>query len=300
MGPLLWVSFGGGEPFLREDLPELGRAFGRRGLRHLAIPTNGLVKRQHEAVERLADENPDTFVSVAVSFDGPPEIHDAIRQAPGGHARSREAVRRFLAQKRGRKNLGVGILVTVTKESQDVLAAHLEQLVHDLRPDNVTINLARGTALDVGLLDVDPERYLEVVAVKRRLQQEGVLRYFDFPLKRLAVARDRMMYEHVARVARGDRSRHLPCTAGVLSAVVFEDGSVHPCEILGRPLGSLRDVDWDLRRVWESPEAEALRREIRATRCACTWECAQADNVLFNSRAWPGLVGRTLVGAHRA
>ena len=77
----------------------------------------------------------------------------------------------------------------------------------------------------------------------------------------------------------------------------FEDGSVHPCEILGRPLGNLREVDWDLRRVWESPRAAALRAEIRATRCACTWECAQADNVLFNRRAWPGLVGRALAGS---
>ncbi|HZL99481.1 MAG TPA: radical SAM protein, partial [Planctomycetota bacterium] len=36
LGPLLWVSFGGGEPFLRRDLPALARAFGRHGLRHLA------------------------------------------------------------------------------------------------------------------------------------------------------------------------------------------------------------------------------------------------------------------------
>jgi len=203
-------------------------------------------------------------------------------------------------QKRGRRNLGVGLLVTVTRENQEALPGHVEELVRELRPDHLTINLARGTALDESLLDVDPARYQEVVAVKRRLQAEGVLVNFDFPLKRLAVARDRMMYEHVARVARGDRSRHLPCTAGTLSAVIFEDGSVHPCEILGKPLGNLRDVGWDLRRVWEGAAANALRAEIRETRCACTWECAQADNVLFNLRAWPGLIGRTLTGTRRA
>jgi MoaA/NifB/PqqE/SkfB family radical SAM enzyme len=294
MGPLLWVSFGGGEPFLRADLPELARAFSRRGLRHLAIPTNGLVKLQHAVVARLADENPDTFVSVAVSFDGPPDVHDAIRQVPGGHERAVEAVRRLQVEKRGRPNLGVGVILTVTRENQDTLAAHLEELVRELRPDNVTVNLARGTALDESLLSVDPERYLEVVAAKRRLQRQGRLGYFDFPLKRLAVARDHLMYEHVARVARGDRSRHLPCTAGALSAVIFEDGAVHPCEILGKPLGQLAEVDWDLTRIWRAAEAEELRREIRETRCACTWECAQADNVLFNRRAWPKLVGRAL------
>ena len=42
MGPLLWVAFGGGEPFLRDDLPRIAAAFARHGARHLTIPTNGL------------------------------------------------------------------------------------------------------------------------------------------------------------------------------------------------------------------------------------------------------------------
>ncbi len=90
MGPLVWVSFGGGEPFLRRDLADVARAFGRHGLRHLAIPTNGLIEdRQHEFIDRVLAENPDLYLSIAVSFDGPPPIHDAIRQIPGGHARAR-------------------------------------------------------------------------------------------------------------------------------------------------------------------------------------------------------------------
>ncbi|HKX46413.1 MAG TPA: radical SAM protein, partial [Planctomycetota bacterium] len=287
LGPLLWVSFGGGEPFLRRDLPELARAFGRHGLRHLAIPTNGLVARQHESIERILAENPDTYLSVSVSFDGPPAVHDAIRQVEGGHARAVESVRALLAQRGDRANFGVGVIVTVTRENQAVLAAHLEELVQELRPDNVTINLARGTALDESLLEVDLDRYREVVAAKRSLMERGLLPYFDFPLARLAVARDRLMYEHVERVARGETEPHLPCTAGRLSAVVFESGEVHPCEILGRPLGHLADHDWDLERLWRTAEAERLREEIVATRCRCTWECAQADNVLFNPRAWP-------------
>ncbi len=290
MGPLLWVSFGGGEPFLRTDLPDLARAFCRHGLRHLAIPTNGLVEaRQHESAERIARENPDTFVSVSVSFDGPPDIHDAIRQVPGGHVRSSEAVRRFAEQSRELPNLGVGILLCVTSENQDVLADHMEELVDDLRPDNVTVNLARGTALDESLLDVDPERYREVTERKRQLVDRGLIPYFDFPLGRLAVARDRLMYEHVARVASGPEGPHLPCTAGTLSAVIFEDGSVQPCEILGREIGRLGDVDWDLSRLWNGEQAQALREEIERTKCRCTWECAQADNVLFQPRTWPRL-----------
>jgi MoaA/NifB/PqqE/SkfB family radical SAM enzyme len=296
MGPLLWVSFGGGEPFLRPDLPDLAAAFGRHGLRHLAIPTNGLVeKTQGETVDAILARNPDTFLSVSVSFDGPPDIHDSIRQVPGGHARSMATVRAYKQQQRGhRGRLGVGVIVTVTSENQHVLADHLEELVRELQPDNVTINLARGTAMERHLLDVDLDRYREVVARKQALMRDGVLPYFDFPMAGLAIARDRLMYEHVARVRAGDSSRHLPCTAGTLSAVIFEDGAVHPCEMLGQPLGHLAEVDWDLSRVWSAPAARALRTTIRDTKCACTWECAQADNVLFQPRLWPRLARESL------
>ncbi len=302
MGPLLWVSFGGGEPFLRNDLPEIAACFARRGLRHLAIPTNGLVEdRLAPMVERVLGLHPDLFLSVGVSFDGPEAIHDSIRQVPGGHARAKDAVRtlRGIEQRLprgadGRSRLGVGILVTLTSENQHVLAAHTVDLVDELKPDNVTLNLARGTAKEAHMLEVDMTRYRELVETKRRLVESGRLPYFDFPLARLAVARDELMYEHVARVASGDLSQHLPCTAGLLSAVVFENGEVHPCEILGKSMGNLNAVDWDLGRLWREHAAESLRMKIKDERCVCTWECAQADNVLFQPKLWPKLALRTL------
>jgi MoaA/NifB/PqqE/SkfB family radical SAM enzyme len=298
MGPLVWVSLGGGEPFLREDLPEVAAAFGRHGLRHLAIPTNGLVNRQSTIVERILAENPDTFLSVSVSFDGPPAVHDSIRQIDGGHKKSMASVRQLKQQAETNKRLGVGIIITVTQENQDVLADHAEELVRELRPDNLTINLARGTALDEGLLDVDPARYEEVVERKRALVKDGVLPYFDFPLARLAAARDDLMYDHVSRVARAGGADlgadYMPCTAGKLSAVIFENGEVHPCEMLGKSMGDLNEVDWDLAKLWSAARADELRKEIRATRCTCTWECAQADNVLFRPANWPRLASRAL------
>ena len=294
-GPLLWVSFAGGEPFLRADLPEIAAAFGRHGLRHLAIPTNGLVPDRQEAfVERILQESRDLHLTVSVSFDGPPAIHDAIRQVRGGHERACEAVRALRGQAARSPRLAVGILLCVTSENQGTLADHMEELVRELAPDNVTINLARGTALDPALLEVDVARYDEIVARKQALRASGALPYFRFPLARIAEARDRAMYANVAAVARGRADAAPPCTAGTLSAVVFENGEVHSCEILGRSIGNLNDVGWDLARLWEGEAARELRREIRDTRCACTWECAQADNVLFRARSWPGLALRAL------
>lgn len=296
LGPLAWVSIGGGEPFLRRDLASIAACFASRGLRHLAIPTNGTLHERYEPfVEEVCARHPELHVAISVSFDGPPPIHDAIRAAQGAHEEAKEGVRRLKALQARHPNLGVGILVCVTSENQHALADHLEELVDELRPDNATINLARGTALDPALLAVDVARYEEVVARKEALRRAGKLPYFDFPLARLAVARDALMYEHVARVARGEHARrHLPCTAGSLSCVVMEDGSVRACEILPDSIGNLNEVGWDLARLWQGERAKELRERIERTRCACTWECAQADNVLFHAPSWPRLVARTL------
>ena len=70
---------------------------------------------------------------------------------------------------------------------------------------------------------------------------------------------------------------------------LLEDGEVRACEVLDDSLGSLADVDWDLSALWNRAEAVELRRKIVETRCKCTWECAQGDNLLFRPRAWPGL-----------
>lgn len=295
MGPLLQLALAGGEPFLRKDLPEIAGAFGRHGLGHLSIPTNGLVgDQQHEAVERMLEFCPDTHINVAVSIDGPPDVHDEIRQVAGGYVRALVAARRFREQSQAHERLGAGLIVTVTRENQDVLADHLEELVRAVRPDHLTVNLARTDALDKTLLEVDPDRYHGVVAEKRRLQDAGLLGRYEHPFARVAEARDRLMYQRVEQVSRGEGGKHLPCTAGSLSCVVFEDGTVRACEVLSDDIGSLPDVDWDLERLWEGERAVELRERIAATRCECTWECAQADNVLFRKESWPNLAREVL------
>ena len=57
----------------------------------------------------------------------------------------------------------------------------------------------------------------------------------------MAEARDRLTYQRVEQVSRGEGGPHLPCTAGTLSAVVFEDGTVRACEVLEDDLGNLAD-----------------------------------------------------------
>ena len=55
----------------------------------------------------------------------------------------------------------------------------------------------------------------------------------------------------------------MPCRAGVLNAVVYSNGDVSVCET-HEPLGNLREKTFP--EIWNSAEAQALRKSIAAKR----------------------------------
>ena len=80
-----------------------------------------------------------------------------------------------------------------------------------------------------------------------------------------------------------------PCTAGNLSYVIMEDGTVKPCEILDDSIGNVIS-DNNISEIFRSKKAKELRRWITKTKCKCTYECAMTVNTLFS---WP-LMGKTI------
>lgn len=85
------LSLSGGEPLMDPRLFEqidLARSLGLR----VNVVTNGVLVREQEA-ERLAD----TANIVAVSLDGPPDVHNALRGSPQAFAHALRGIRRLRA-----------------------------------------------------------------------------------------------------------------------------------------------------------------------------------------------------------
>lgn len=295
-GELLWLAFAGGEPFLRDDIDEIARAFSICKPRHLSIPTNALSReRTVDGAERVLRAAPDSFVNISVSFDGPRETHDHIRATPGGFDKSVDNLQLLKNLKSKYKNLGVGVIYTVTSENQETAAEFVDWLGANLRPDNITINLARGSPRDLNLLKVDPKNYRAAVDAKARALRDGSLTYFQFSGARVASARDSIMYDNIEKQASG-KPNYSPCLAGRVSAVIYEDGRVSPCEILPEDFGNLKTVDFNFSKLWDGAAAQTLRKKIWDERCACTWECQMGTNVLFTPKMYPKLAWRSVFG----
>jgi MoaA/NifB/PqqE/SkfB family radical SAM enzyme len=85
-------------------------------------------------------------------------------------------------------------------------------------------------------------------------------------------------------------TQYVPCKAGVLSGVIYANGDVSVCET-HEPLGNLRDKSFF--QIWDSPEAKALRAQIRAKDCYCTNEVFLWPSIVFQ----PVQLTRAFVGA---
>src|SRR5262245_6612789 len=87
LGRVLVLHIGGGEPFIRKDLPEILEIFRRtNGVRRVEIPTNGWsAERIGAQVRRILEKMPGARLNVRISLDGIGELHDRLRARPGSY-----------------------------------------------------------------------------------------------------------------------------------------------------------------------------------------------------------------------
>ena len=315
-GPLLWLSLTGGEPFLRDDLPEIAGLFVEHvGLRHLTIPTNGLaVERILESTERILRLHPRLAVVMFLSLDGPREVHDRLRGVEGCFDRAMETWRGLKELKRRHRRLNLATVTTICGSNSELLPQFFDWLLAELEPDDVVLNMLRGSTPDLWEGFFNLQDYVAFQERKDRALDEGRLPHFTLNRLGLLAAKERLQWRLILDILEEQR-QVIPCLGGTLSAVVSETGYLHPCEtLMGSPeddplqrehfcrrsavaIGNLAEADWDLRKLWWSKRAEEVRRHIAQGHCWCTYECAWTTSILFNPRCYPDLVRMMRGGA---
>lgn len=292
IGKFLSLSLTGGEPFVREDIAEIARLFHANcELRNLNIPTNGLLTEVVvENVRKVLDQCPGLALNLAISLDGPRDVHDEIRKRLGAFDRSVETYRAAYELKRRYGNLSLEIITTLSAFNQSRLDEFYDFVLEQLRPDFLNLSPIRGAVKDAALKDVDIDRYDTLIGrLQAAVMRQEVPGYVNFNLSEYVAATRFVIPEIVSRTLR-ENAYQTPCYAGGLTGVVYADGDVHPCELLGESLGNLRDVDWDFMKLWAGERADAVRARIRETKCFCIHPCSHTVNVLFNVRYVPRLV----------
>lgn len=290
MGKLLQVTFTGGEPFLRDDFPDLVKIFYRRNsLYHLGVATSGFhPDRVESGIGQILDECPNARVTVGLPIEGPAPLNDEIRGAPGFFERTTETLYRLRAFKSRHPRLTLLIDITASGFNRGRLIETYELVRDQLSPDMINVILTRGAPREESAKRLDPGEVSALFSLMERDIGSGKVPGYRF-FSRLLHAKDIILRRMALDIYQND-TFHLPCQAGRVAGVIMPEGRLYPCELWPEPIGSLREAGYDLPALWRSEQAKKIRRRIVDSRCTCYHQCFLSNSIFWNLKSWPGIM----------
>jgi MoaA/NifB/PqqE/SkfB family radical SAM enzyme len=296
-----YLTFTGGEPFLRADLPEIviaGAELCRPSV--ITIPTNGLLtQRIVEGVDEICAGALHTQIGLNLSLDGIGPEHDSIRNVPGNWDRAMETWQCLKTLQGRRKNLVLSVHSVVSRLNVDRLRAIVEGL-DVLQPDSYITEVAeeRVELGTVGWSITPPaEQYAPIAdylsARARAMPAQG--------LARMTQAFRAQYYQLAKRILR-EQTQVIPCQAGWASGHIAPDGNVWSCCVRAEPVGNVRQTAYDLRPVWfeRTGGLRRLRRSIAACECACPMANASYANMLLHAPTLARVAREVLIPSRRS
>ena len=94
----------------------------------------------------------------------------------------------------------------------------------------------------------------------------------------------RMVYYDLAIKIMKENRQTLPCYAGISNAHMTPYGDIWACCTLGyeKSMGNLRDHDYNFNSLWNSAQADEVRRYIRGGHCNCPMANQAYSNILLH------------------
>jgi MoaA/NifB/PqqE/SkfB family radical SAM enzyme len=285
LGKLENLNLSGGEPFLRPEFAEICRQFIQHNqVRQIYVPTNGFyTEKTVKAVTDVLAEQELDILAIELSLDGMPEFHDKMRVTNNAFKNAMATYEALVEVQKRDPRLRIHANSTAMDTNLDEIK-QLSTYLYDRCPEMDHHNLAiiRGDRKNPSLaLPVLKEYealydYISRLWLPREQERYG------------SIVEPMLQWTKVKTLEQGKQVT--PCTAGRLSAVVYANGDVSACE-LQSPIGNLRNNSFT--EIWESTQAEKLRRSIANKECYCTTEVFMWPSIVYQ----PLSLAQAMLGA---
>lgn len=289
----LWVS--GGEPTLREELPDIIEMFYKNNqIQDVNIPTNGLKPERIIAwVKQIRRNCPELNINLSLSLDGFGDTHDIQRGVPGNFYKAMGTLKMIEENFGNDGKVLKNVATVITKYNQEEVQDLMLWILGRFRLSNHIIEAARGMTRDDGV-KVLTEPSL-------RALQDQVAPIYSVYGERMAAQTSgirksitRFFYLGFIRTLYNIRAGNIDhptpwgmdCTAGETTLVIDYDGRFRACE-LRAPLGNVKEYDCNIGNIMQS---KVMKQEIAAighgdrANCWCTHGCWITSSIVFNPR----------------
>jgi len=284
------IRFTGGEPFLKEDFPDIVEEIAKNtDTKIYYITTNGFfTERILDFTKRLAPKIKNLVIQV--SLDGTRERHDDIRKLPGLYDKVVETLK-------GLKNLkeslsfSFGINQTITEDTvKDV--AKIAELSEELGCDHKLYMAHEAHESDI-LEGENLTGSPVLLSNPDRIIVEKLYNKIDEHYNRRRGKKSKLISPEILwnviekRVLEGSKNRNLkgrnlpnpPCLACSLYVRLLPDGKLMPCTLKPRAIGDLKESTFST--IWDSKAAKNMREEVRNCR-GCWVECDIVPNLIYS------------------
>ena len=274
-----WITFSGGEPFLRKDIVEIvNTIYDRSKPKIINIPTNGiLTKKIVSDVQKIARHCRKSSIIINVSIDGIGYQHDDIRNVEGCFEKVTNTFENLKNLKM--KNLSVGIHTVVSNFNVNDFA-RISSMLMAMEPDSYITEIA--------------EQRVELGTMKSNITP-SLLKYksaIDFLIHRIKQSKYtgmqritqsfRIEYYQLVKSILRDEKQVIPCYSGFASVQISPDGNIWPCCIKAVNTGNLRKNDYNFRKIWNDDKMRIQRKSIHDGECHCPLANASYTNMLMN------------------
>ncbi|MEW6606965.1 MAG: radical SAM protein [bacterium] len=261
------INISGGEPFLRNDLPEIISRLNKScHLPRIVISTNGLLPDRIRDM-MLKIKNISEKIGVGVSIDGIGKTHEEVRGIIGAYEKALNSIENLKSI--GIKDLRIGF--TISDINVEDLR-NVYDLANKLRVE-FTCSIAQNSEHyfmtnnnKFEKIDVLKE-HLEYIA-REELKRNQPKRWF-----RTYFLAGTYYY------AKG-KKRILPCDAGSNFFFMSPNGNIYPCNILNKVMGNIKVSNFH--DIWSSENAEKIRKIVSNCSLNCWMICTARTAIKKN------------------
>ncbi|MEW6618876.1 MAG: radical SAM/SPASM domain-containing protein [bacterium] len=288
-GHIKVLVISGGEPFLRDDLAEIVSVFYKNNrIQYISFHTNAfLTKKVVDTVGNVLDKFKDLGVIVCISIDGIKDGHDRFRGVKGGFDKILETIDGLKKLKDKFKNLNLITSTIFSHSTIDSFADTIRFIQNNIGSVKPSLAFIRGDVKDKEEKVIDYIRYRDFYRNFKYQVDNNISPFSSLALKEaLEMVVNKIVVDNYV-----DKKQTVPCQAGRKLLVIYENGDVYPCEILGHKLGNLRQANYDIKQILFSQRNRTVIENISQNKkCYCTWENVTALNLLYSPKFYPMII----------
>jgi radical SAM protein with 4Fe4S-binding SPASM domain len=292
------INITGGEPFLRQDIFEIAKAYyDNTNIESIFITTNGMYTEwTKNFLDKFIQAGIEKKIIFSFSIDNFRAEHDKNRKVEGLFDNVLKTYR--LVQSYQKPNIMGNVAITVTHHNYDKVI----ELYHYLKTEEGITAITATAMREEGVVkSIEPEMkknifnaYMELTKLIHKDIASGEMEGYKRGLQGTIMNSKNIIVNKIFEKIYLNPQYVSHCPAGALFGVIGANGEVYPCEILDKPLGNLREYDLNFLKLWNNQATTNVKKFIKDTKCNCSYECAWSINIISNKKYIPQLIKHSI------